>query len=160
MSEVESEYLTFVLDEKNFGVDILCVQEIRAWSPVTELPNLPDYIKGVIKLRRNIIPIVDLRERFAFGSLEDTSLAVTIILKAWQDDRQIMVGIVVDAVSDVYKFSSEAIEQPPDLGSHIDIRFIAGIASVDEDLIVLLNTKTLLDDDELGRATSQIKQAS
>jgi len=145
----EQEYLTFVLNDQEFGVDILCVQEIRVWTSVTELPSKPDYIKGVINLRGIIIPIVDLRQRFGLEPLEYNKQTVTIILRTQGTEKNMVVGIVVDAVSEVYKFDKKAIRKAPEFGNQIDNCFLKGLADVDDKLIILLETKTLLNQDEL-----------
>jgi len=147
--EQEQEYLTFVLNNQEFGVDILCVQEIRVWSSVTELPNKPDYIKGVINLRGIIIPIVDLRQRFGLTPLDYNKQTVTIILRTQDVSRPMVVGIVVDAVSEVYKFDKKSIRKAPEFGNQIDNCFLKGLADVEDKLIILLETKTLLNQDEL-----------
>ena len=149
MNDIEQEYLTFILQGEEYGVDILCVQEIRVWSSVTELPNKPSYIKGVINLRGVIIPIIDLRLRFSQEPLEYNEQTVTIILKHETDERTMVVGIVVDAVSEVYKLSEQNIRQAPGFGSHIDSCFLKGLANVDEKLIILLDSSALLSEDEL-----------
>ncbi len=145
----EQEYLTFLLDGTEFGIDILCVQEIRVWSAVTELPNKPAYLKGVINLRGTIIPIIDLRVRFGKEPLEYNEQTVTIILKNQNNKRNMAVGIVVDAVSEVYKFDKTAIREAPAFGNQIDACFLKGLASVDEKLVVLLDANTVLNEDEL-----------
>lgn len=147
--EQEQEYLTFVLNDQEFGVDILCVQEIRVWSSVTELPSKPDYIKGVINLRGIIIPIVDLRQRFGLAPLDYNKQTVTIILRTQNTDKPMVVGIVVDAVSEVYKFDKKSIRRAPEFGNQIDNCFLKGLADADDKLIILLETKTLLNQDEL-----------
>ncbi len=147
--EQEQEYLTFVLGDEEFGVDILCVQEIRVWSSVTELPNKPEYLKGVINLRGVIIPIIDLRQRFGKESLEYNEKTVTIILNSQDPSKPMVVGIVVDAVSEVYKFDRKSIRKPPAFGNYIDSCFLQGLATVEDKLIILLETSTLLDQDEL-----------
>ena len=149
MIEVEQEYLTFMLQGEEYGVDILCVQEIRVWSPVTELPNKPEYLKGVINLRGVIIPIIDLRQRFGKEILEYNDKTVTIILRAENNNTTMVVGIVVDAVSEVYKFNSSMIQKAPTFGSNIDSCFLKGLATIEEKLIILLDTHTLLNEDEL-----------
>jgi purine-binding chemotaxis protein CheW len=149
MTDVEQEYLTFMLQGEEFGVDILCVQEIRVWSKVTELPNKPDYMKGVINLRGVIIPIIDLSQRFGHPPLNYNDQTVTIILKATNKERSMVVGIVVDAVSDVYKFTDQLISNPPSFGSSVDSCFLKGLASFEEKLIILLDTEALLNEDEL-----------
>ncbi|OUR61349.1 chemotaxis protein CheW [Colwellia sp. 39_35_sub15_T18] len=149
MSDIEQEYLTFILQGEEYGVDILCVQEIRVWSSVTELPNKPSYIKGVINLRGVIIPIIDLRQRFSKEPLDYNEQTVTIILKHQTQERTMVVGIVVDAVSEVYKFSDKAISKAPAFGSNIDSCFLKGLASVEEKLVILLDSAALLSEDEL-----------
>lgn len=149
MTETEQEYLTFMLQGEEFGVDILCVQEIRVWSKLTELPNKPEYIKGVINLRGVIIPIIDLRLRFGKQALAYNEQTVIVILKNQDQENPLVVGIIVDAVSEVYKFSTSAIRRPPRFGNVIDGCFLKGLASVEDKLIILLETKTLLEHDEL-----------
>ena len=146
---MEQEYLTFILNNEEYGVDILCVQEIRVWSKVTELPNKPEYIKGVINLRGVIIPIIDLRQRFGIEPLDYNEQTVTIILKSLDKSNPLVVGIVVDAVSEVYKFDNNAIRSAPGFGSKIDSCFIKGLATVEEKLVILLDANSLLDQDEL-----------
>jgi len=147
--EQEQEYLTFILAGEEFGVDILCVQEIRVWSSVTELPNKPQYLKGVINLRGVIIPIIDLRQRFGKESLDYNEQTVTIILRSQNTSKPMVVGIVVDAVSEVYKFDKKSIRKPPAFGNNIDSCFLQGLATVEDKLIILLETDTLLDQNEL-----------
>ncbi|MEW6991735.1 chemotaxis protein CheW [Colwelliaceae bacterium 6441] len=151
----EQEYLTFVLAGEEFGVDILCVQEIRVWSSVTELPNKPAYLKGVINLRGVIIPIIDLRQRFGKEPLEYDEQTVTIILRNQDVQRPMVVGIVVDAVSEVYKFEQKHIRTPPAFGNQIDNCFLKGLATVEDKLIILLETNTLLNQDDLYSVDKQ-----
>jgi purine-binding chemotaxis protein CheW len=149
MVDQEQEYLTFMLQGEEYGVDILCVQEIRVWSSITELPNKPDYIKGVINLRGVITPILDLRLRFGQQALDYNAQTVTIILRQHTNKKTNVVGIVVDAVSEVYKFNNLSIRKAPDFGNNIDRCFLKGLASVDNKLIILLDSDTLLNEDDL-----------
>lgn len=153
----EHEYLTFILDGEEFGIDILCVQEIRGWTPVTEIPNTPDYLKGVINLRGEIVPIVDLRERFSKKAQEYDGTTVVIILRANIGDKSVVVGMVVDAVSEVYKLQQKDIKQAPDFGTNIDSRFISGMATIEDKIIILVNAQSLLDVEELYKATMQAR---
>lgn len=154
MVDIEQEYLTFILEGEEYGVDILCVQEIRVWSTITELPNKPNYMKGVINLRGVIIPIIDLRMRFGQQPLDYGEQTVTIILRKQTTTATMVVGIVVDAVSEVYKFTKQSIREAPAFGSHIDSCFLKGLASVDEKLIILLDSDSLLNEDELYRVAN------
>ncbi len=149
MTDTEQEYLTFILQGEEYGVDILCVQEIRVWSSVTELPNKPQYIKGVINLRGVIIPIIDLRLRFGQPPLDYNEQTVTIILRQQSQQTTTVVGIVVDAVSEVYKFTQNDISKAPAFGNNIDSCFLKGLASVDDKLVMLLDSETLLNEDDL-----------
>lgn len=149
------EFLTFILDGEEFGVDILSVKEIRVWTPVTTVPNTPPYLKGVINLRGVIIPIVDLRERFGRPAKEYSATTVVIVLRTEVNGREVMVGIVVDAVSEVYQVEPGDIRETPNFGSNIDSRFITAMATVAEKIIILLDSEMLLDADELYNITSQ-----
>ncbi|GHF93363.1 chemotaxis protein CheW [Thalassotalea marina] len=145
----EREYLTFKVKGEEFGVDILYVQEIRVWSSVTELPNKPDYFKGIINLRGVIIPVIDLRQRFDMEPLEYDAQTVTIILRCQGSEPVHAISIVVDSVSEVYKVSKKDIKPAPAFGHHIDSCFVNGLASIDDKLIILLDTEKLLDQEEL-----------
>jgi len=158
MSDIENEYLTFILDGEEYGVSILAVQEIRVWSGVTDMPNTPEYIKGVINLRGVIVPIVDLRERLNKNSAVYNENTVVIVLKEIINDKPTVVGVVVDAVSDVYKFSDTEIKPSPDFGAEIDSRFILGMATVEEKIIIMLDAVKLLDIKELYQLMDQNTQ--
>ncbi len=149
-----------MLDGEEFGIDILCVQEIKGWTPVTEIPNTPRYLKGVINLRGVIVPIVDLRERFSLPSVEYGATTVVIVLRTGEGDDSAVLGIVVDAVSEVYKLEREAIRRAPDFGSQIDSRFIQGMATLEENIILLLDTSRMLDAEELYRASTAAEPVS
>ena len=149
MIDSEQEYLTFMLQGEEYGIDILCVQEIRVWSSVTELPNKPSYLKGVINLRGVIIPIIDLRLRFGHQALDYDEQTVTVILRQQKENKTMVVGLVVDAVSEVYKFEPQSIRPAPAFGSQIDSCFLKGLATAEDKLIILLDSDTLLSEDDL-----------
>lgn len=154
MAEASHEYLTFLLDNEEFGVDILCVQEIMVWSPVTEIPGTPDYLKGVINLRGVIVPIVDLRQRFGAEQVEYDATTVVIVLRSLNPEKPIVVGLVVDAVSDVYKVNDQEVKKAPDFGTQLDSQFLSGMATIEDKIIIILDTVKLLSVDELYRATA------
>lgn len=156
--ETSGQYLTFIMDDEEYGVDILCVQEIRGWEPTTPLPNAPSHIKGVINLRGTIVPIVDLRQCFGLKSIEYSAITVVIVLKVKTPEGSRVMGIVVDAVSDVYTLSREDMRSAPDLGSSIDTDFIEGLVSVDEKMVILLDIDKLLVTEELP-SLADIKSA-
>ncbi|WP_317931043.1 chemotaxis protein CheW [Halioxenophilus sp. WMMB6] len=157
MSSLAQEYLTFLLDGEEFGVDILCVQEIMVWTPVTVIPGTPDYLRGVINLRGCIVPIVDMRQRFGRAPVDYTETTVVIVLRTSDGERSVVVGLVVDAVSEVYKVASVDIKEAPDFGGHIDSRFVRGLATVDNKLIILLNATRLLNVKDLYGVVAQAR---
>ena len=134
------QYLTFLLHEEIYGLDILKVREIRGYDTVTRIANTPEFIKGVINLRGNIIPIVDLRLKFNMRHATYDELTVVIILDV--GDR--IVGVVVDGVSDVVELNSEQIRQVPDISAKIDTRYITGLATLDEKMMILINIEKLM----------------
>jgi len=143
------QFLTFVLASEEYGVDILRVREIKGWDSVTPIPNTPDYIKGVINLRGTIVPIVDLRQRFGMEEIEYGPMTVVIVLKIECGDRDRIMGIVVDAVSDVYDVPQEEMKSPPDFGNVVNTEFIRGLATVEEKMIIILDIDHLLSGDEM-----------
>jgi len=154
MTDDAHEYLIFLLEGKEYGIDLLKVQEIMVWSPVTELPTTPDYLKGVINLRGVIVPIIDMRLRFGHLPIEYNATTVVIVLRASAEQRSVVVGIVVDEVSQVYKVEPANIRPAPELGSEIDSSFISALATVEEKIVMLLDANRLLDVDELYRVSS------
>lgn len=148
------QYLTFILADEEYGVDILRVQEIKGWDSVTPIPNTPPYIKGVINLRGTIVPIIDLRQRFSLESIKYGPMTVVIVLKIECHDRDRIMGIVVDAVSDVYDVNSEEMKPAPDFGSVVNIEFVKGLATVAEKMIIILDIDHLLSGNELSATDS------
>lgn len=139
-----SEYLTFVLGAENYAIDILRVQEIRGYSHVTLIANAPEHIKGVVNLRGVIVPILDLRIRF--GSHNPTYNDHTIVIVLNVLDR--VIGIVVDAVSDVVEISPEDVMPPPQLGATALTEHIVGVASRDERTLIVLDIERVLSDED------------
>ncbi|AEQ96421.1 chemotaxis protein CheW [Xanthomonas oryzae pv. oryzicola] len=141
------EFLSFALGEEHYGVDILKVQEIRGYDSVTRLPDAPDYIKGVINLRGTIVPVIDLRLKLRLKEARYDAFTVMIVLNV--EDR--VVGIVVDSVSDVIPLTDDQIRPTPEFGAAVDTRFISGIGTQDDRMLILLDIETLLDSTELGQ---------
>ena len=137
------QYLTFLLAEQEYGVDILSVQEIRGWEPVMAIPNAPSYLQGVINLRGIVIPIVNLRVRFGLAAQAPSPLTVVIILRVKPADLRI--GVVVDAVSEVYDIAKAQIHPPPQLEQDHDLDYIGGIATLKNKMISLISIEKLFD---------------
>lgn len=143
------QYLTFMLDGEEYGVDILSVREIRGWDSATPVPNAPKHVKGVINLRGTIVPLIDLRERFSLTPLEYGPMTVVIVLNVNTDKGAKTMGIVVDAVSDVYSISPDDMREPPDLGDSVDTNYIKGLVNVNDRMVILLEIDRFLNADRL-----------
>jgi len=160
--ELESDgnqFLTFILAGEEYGVDILRVQEIKGWDTVTPIPNTPEYIRGVINLRGTIVPIIDLRRRFRLETVEYGPMTVVIVLRVEDPesgDSRVM-GLVVDAVSDVYNVPEDAIKPAPDFGSVVDVDFVKGLAALEETMVIMLDIDRLLHADEMAVAQQAVQ---
>lgn len=139
------QFLSFTLGDEEYGVDILRVQEIRSWEPVSRIPNVPGYEKGVVNLRGAIVPIIDLRERFGLGHLEYTPLTVVVVLQIQTEEGKMRtMGVVVDSVSDVVDVDKKTIQDAPNFGTKVSTEFINGLASVNDRMVMLLDVEKLL----------------
>ena len=141
----ENQYLTFMMAGEEYGMDILAVQEIRGWEDATVIPNAPTFVKGAINLRGTIVPIVDLRLRFGIDSVDYSPLTVVIVVSVEIKDQHKVMGLVVDAVSDVYSISEETAKDVPDFQDSDNTQYVHGLVNVGEKMVVLLNLARVLD---------------
>lgn len=137
------QYLTFLLAEEQYAVDILCVEEIRSWERPTIIPNSPKCIKGVINMRGVIVPIVDLRIKFNVGEAIYRETTVVIVLTYQSEDDSRTIGFVVDAVSDVLNAEEADIKPAPAFGGRVAQQFIEGLINNDTNVVTLLNVEHL-----------------
>lgn len=138
------QYLTFMLANEEYGVDILRVQEIRGWDGATAIPNAPDFVLGVVNLRGVVVPIFDLRKRFNLENSDFNSETVTVVVKVEHDKGERTIGMVVDGVSDVYNITAENINAAPEVGGSISMEFIKGLATINNEMIILLDVDELI----------------
>lgn len=144
--EATREVLVFVLGNEEYGVDILKVQEIRGYEKVTPIPASPAYLKGVVNLRGTIVPVIDLRVKFGMPEPRYDSFTVVIVLRV----AGRVIGIVVDAVSDVVRLTASEVKDAPRLGALVDSSFLAGLATQDERMILLLDIEKFLSSGEMN----------
>jgi purine-binding chemotaxis protein CheW len=137
------QYLTFLLAEEQYAVDILCVEEIRSWENPTRIPNSPQYIKGVINMRGIIVPIVDLRMKFNIGDAVYCETTVVIVLTVETEEKTRTIGFVVDAVSDVLNVENNEIKPAPVFGGCVPQNYLDGLVNVGEKVVTILNVKAL-----------------
>jgi len=145
------EYLAFTLGTEEYGIDILKVQEIRGYDTVTRIANAPAFIKGVVNLRGNIVPIVDMRIKFNLEHVRYDAFTVVIILNV----AKRVVGMVVDGVSDVLTLSPAQIRPAPEFGSGFDTDYLVGLGSVDERMLILVDIEKLMTSAEMALVESQ-----
>lgn len=146
------EYLTFRLDQEEYGIDILKVQEIRGYEPPTRIANAPNFIKGVVNLRGTIVPIVDMRLKFNCSKTEYDAFTVVIILNL----RARIVGIVVDSVSDVMELPAESLKAAPDVDSVIGNDSVLGLGSLGDRMLILLDIEKLMSGVDMELAPDEL----
>jgi purine-binding chemotaxis protein CheW len=147
----DNQFLTFNLGEELYGVDILRVQEIKGYTAVTKIPNTPSHIKGVLNLRGTIVPIVELRTKFGMPTIDYTAFTVIIVVVV----RDKVMGLVVDAVSDVLNIDKKDIQSPPQFGVKVDVSFLNGIGKSGDKLVALLDIDRMLSEGDALVAASE-----
>jgi len=144
------KHLTFNLQRESYGIDVLKVREIIRLTSITAVPQMPDYIKGVINLRGKIIPVIDLRLRFGFDGVKDTDLTCIIVVQVkMPDGKNTQMGLVVDGVEEVVNLTDSDIEETPDFGGKISTDYIIGMAKVKGTVKTLLNIDRVIASGEL-----------
>jgi purine-binding chemotaxis protein CheW len=146
-----TQYLSFWLAGQEFALDILRVQEIREWAPVTPVPNCPDYVLGVMNLRGAVVPVIDLRLRLGLPHEPYTAQTVVIIIHIHGADRHRIMGVVVDAVAEVYDLPPERITPPPEVSSHGLEHYVLGLVTVEGRMITVLDFDRMLVAEEMNR---------
>ena len=144
MSGLAGKYLTFKLAGEEYGLEILKVKEIIGLMPITDVPRMPSYVRGVINLRGKVIPVVDLRTKFGMMTTEDTDETCIIVVDVAENDQSTQTGILVDTVSEVLDIVGEQIEESPSFGTAIDTDFIMGMGKIGQDVKILLDVVKVL----------------
>jgi purine-binding chemotaxis protein CheW len=150
------KYLTFRLGREEFGVPVLRVREILGVQDITHVPGMPAHLKGVLNLRGKIIPVVDLRVKFAFPDAPFTQSTCIIVVQVEQDGDRALIGLIVDSVCEVLNFSAGDIEDAPDFGEGIDTPFVLGIAKYKGSVKILLKIQDVLTLQELRGFTDLV----
>lgn len=154
MAHKEGKYLTFSLAGEEYGIGILKVKEIIGMLPITVVPQTPSYIKGVINLRGKVIPVIDLRLKFSMDAAEYTERTCIIVVEIMTSGRTILMGIVVDSVSEVLNIKAADIEATPSFGTKLDTEYILGMAKAGGSIKILLDIDKILSATELQAADS------
>ncbi len=153
------KYLSFILGEEEYGLEILKVQEINVMMDITRVPRTPQYVRGVINLRGRVIPIVSLREQFKMPAVEDTEKTCIIVVQVQHTDSQLTMGIVVDEVSEVLNIQESQIEPAPSFGGGMDeADFITGMGKLENKVVILLDIDQALNGQELESVIQSASQ--
>ncbi len=145
-AQESQQFLTFLLEDQEYGLEIFKIREIRGYAPITPIPNVPPHVRGVMNLRGTVLPVVDLRMKFRLPAVEYSKYTVIVIATVGEKT----VGLLVDAVSDVLMVSKDSMREAPDFGAAVDTRFISGVFQSRERLTVALNLEELLTESELA----------
>ena len=143
------KYLTFLIGKEEFGVGVLKVREIMGIQDITAVPQTPHYLKGVINLRGKVIPVVDLRLKFGLPGMDYTQRTCIIVVQVKGESTQLLMGIVVDEVSEVLTLAAGDIEDTPDFGEHVTTKYILGMAKSKGRVKILLDINEVLSSQEI-----------
>ncbi|MGE0086179.1 MAG: chemotaxis protein CheW [Desulfococcaceae bacterium] len=152
IEEKEGKYLTFTLADEEYGIGILKIKEIIGMMPITVVPQTPVFVKGVINLRGKVIPVIDLRLRFGMETIEYTDRTCIIVVEVDGETGNMMIGIVVDTVSEVLNIRKQDIEDTPRFGTKLDTNYILGMAKTEKTEKTEGDVKILLDIDRVLRS--------
>ena len=143
------KYLTFTLEKEEYGIGILKVKEIIGMMPITSVPRTPEFVKGVINLRGKVIPVIDLRLKFTMESIPYTDRTCVIVVEIDSEAETVLIGIVVDAVSEVLSITEEEIEESPSFGTKLNTDYILGMAKMEGGVKILLDIDKVLSTEEI-----------
>jgi len=144
------QYVTFCLAEELFGVEVNRTREILSVISVTSVPQTPDYMLGVINMRGQVVPVIDMRLKLGLSAAAETQDTCIIVVEVLVDGEPIVVGALADAVREVLEIKSDAIEPPPRLGTRLNTEFIKGMGKIDEEFLILLDIDKIFNSDELA----------
>ncbi|MBF0469405.1 MAG: purine-binding chemotaxis protein CheW [Desulfamplus sp.] len=150
LNQREGKYLTFSLAGEEYGISILQVKEIIGMMPITLVPRTPDFVKGVINLRGKVIPVIDLRLRFSMTEGQYTERTCIVVVEITTDHGEMIIGIVVDSVSEVLGIKEENIEDSPSFGTNLDSEYILGMAKLEGGVKILLDIDKVLSSGEIS----------
>ncbi len=144
------QYLTFQLGDEVFGIDVSHVREILEFTRVTRVPGMPDYMRGVINLRGNVVPVLDMGLKFGLSATEKTVNTCVVVMEVLFEDENTVIGALVDSVQEVFELEPQQIEAPPRIGAQLDTEFIKGMGKKDEQFVILLDADRVFSNDELA----------
>lgn len=144
------QYVTFYLSEESFGIEVVRTREILNLSPITQVPQTPEYMLGVINLRGQVVPVIDMRLKLGLNVNEHTQNTCIIVVEVATEEGTVVVGLLADAVNEVLDLHEDQVEPAPRLGTKINTAFIQGMGQVDDQLLILLDIDKIFNDDEIA----------
>jgi len=154
------QYLTFALGDEDFAVEIGKVREVLDYPPITRVPRMPVYVRGVINLRGSVVPVVDMRLKFGLSAIERTVDTCVIIVDARMEDEVVTMGCLADSVQEVIELSPDQIEPPPHMGTNIDTDFLRGMGKLDDRFLLILDIDKVLSAAELASIANAASPAA
>ena len=145
-----NQYLTFNLDGEMFALPVTQVREILEFTPMTRIPQTPDYMRGVINVRDKVVPVIDMRTKFGLAQIAETVDTCIIIVHVQIEGESTMVGALVDSVQEVLELSADQIEAPPRMGARLNTDFLHGMAKIEDDFAMILDIDKVFSSDELA----------
>ncbi len=150
------KYLTFSLENEEYGIGILKVKEIIGMLPITSVPRTPKFVKGVINLRGKVIPVMDLRLKFSMEAIPYSDRTCIIVVEIESQESTVLIGIVVDAVSEVLNINEEEIEKAPAFGANLNTDYILGMAKIEGGVKILLDIDKVLSTEEITQLKEKV----
>lgn len=154
------KYLTFALGREEYGLEILKVREIIGYMDITAVPRTPEYVRGVINLRGQVISVIDLRAKFGMESAARTDQTCIIVVEIQRNGRRLNTGIVVDRVSEVLNIGADKIEGPPEFGAAVRVEFILGMGKINDSVKILLDIDKVLSAEDAAAVAGAAEAAA
>ncbi|HEY3346999.1 MAG TPA: chemotaxis protein CheW [Nitrospirota bacterium] len=145
-----TQYLTFYLGEEEFALDIAKVREVLDYTNITKVPKMPDFLRGVINLRGNVVPVIDLRMKLGMPATSKTISTCIVIVEVKMGDEVIHLGTLTDSVQEVLDMDLKQIEPPPKIGSHVNSEFIHGMGKLDDRFLIILDIDKVITSDDIS----------
>jgi len=155
-----SQYLTFAVSGDEYAVAILRVKEIIAFDEITRVPRTPDFIRGVINLRGSVVPVIDLAQKFGYGETQPSRSTCHVIVEVKAGEKTIVLGLLVDAVSQVVDLQSDDIQEPPSFGTQVDIAFLIGMGCAGNRFVLLLDIDKVVAATDVIAAIEEVGEES
>lgn len=155
--QLAGKYLTFMVAQEEYGLEILKVQEIIQRQAVTKIPRTPEYVRGVINLRGKVIPVIDLRRKFGFETAQDTDKTCIIVVQISQGKGIVVIGIIIDEVKEVLDIHAENIEETPSFGANINTEFIMGMGKIGANVKILLDIDKVISAQEVDSIKESVQ---